>query len=143
MSTVEISKLKTMTLQQILDLLNTPEAAPDETVVDTELASSEGDDVSAVTVKIASISDSPEINFTVSDNNLLVLEALDHSPGTCSNSSIQLLGKKMYMNVCDDDGKPYIHLNIEVSGKFLNKVRFFVTDDSQQTNTIDSSILNA
>ncbi len=142
---IEISKLKGMTIQQIIDLLNQDssiEPQPsDGECLDGECDFPSTDEV--VAVKIASISDSPEINFSVSDVNFIVLDDLDYSPGACSNSSIQILGKKMYMNVCDDDGKPYITLNIEVNGKFLNKVKFFVSTDSESPNTIDRSILNA
>lgn len=141
--TIEISKLRDMTIQQILDLLKD---SPQSEKPVQRCESGECDFPSSeemVVVKIASISDSPEMNFNVADSNRIVIDDLDHAPGTCSNSSVQIFGKKMYMNVCDEDGKPYINLNIEVNGKFLNKVKFFVSTDSDQPNTIDRSIINA
>lgn len=141
--TIEISKLRDMTIQQILDLLKD---SPQSEKPAQGCESGECDFPSSeemVAVKIASISDSPEMNFNVADSNHIIIDNLDHEPGTCSNSSVQIFGKKMYMNVCDEDGKPYINLNIEVNGKFLNKVKFFVSTDSDQPNTIDRSIINA
>jgi len=140
-NTIELSKLKNMTIQQIIELLNgvdAPEEKPE--CADGECEFPSTDEV--VAVKITSISDSPEISFNVADSSRIVIDDLDYVPGTCSNSSIQIFGKKMYMNVCDDDGKPYINLNIEVNGKFLNKVKFFVSTDSNEPNTIDRSIIN-
>lgn len=105
-----------------------------ESVIDLTTESATTEDTLAPThkdVTINSLSDTPTIQFEVSDRNCIAVDDFEFIDGTCATQNVTLMGRTILMNICDDGDGATIKLDIEIDGKFLKQVPFKLNKDGK------------
>ena len=82
-----------------------------------------------VQVTIASLGKSPSVEFKVGQKNTIMVEDFDHLPGTCGTAKVNLLGRTIFTNVCEDEHGASIALDIMIENKLQRAVKFYLTKD--------------
>mgnify|MGYP000903183715 CR=1 FL=1 len=84
-----------------------------------------------IDVQIKSLYDSPSMKFKVGNDNILIVESLNHIPNTCSTSEVSIGDRKILTSICEDEaGIPYIELFVEHNGNYNKKKFSLYTKDS-------------
>ncbi len=87
-------------------------------------------------VGIATLSDTPVIKAALDESlteNVLHVEAYDSIPLSCSTGKVTVLGRSIYLNVCEAvEDNPVVHLNVTLNEKTYYNVPFTLkkTQDS-------------
>jgi hypothetical protein len=75
-------------------------------------------------VKIHSFYDSPRIDGSFNDENILFVEYVEGTRDFCGAGKVNLLGREIMTNLCESDGTAYVKLSIDINGKILENVQF-------------------
>lgn len=101
-----------------------------------------------INVNLKTLHDSPEVNALLSNANILFVDnykELNESNlcNTCITSTIDFLGRKLLMNICNEGEKNIVYLNINANNKDIYNIPFELKerDSSNSLLHIDKSIL--
>jgi hypothetical protein len=87
--------------------------------------------------KISSFFDSPIVQATFSDDNILFVESVEGSRDFCGAGKVNLLGREIMTNLCESDGTAYVKLSIDINDKIVENVLFKLQAATSETiNTI-------
>lgn len=79
------------------------------------------------TVKILSLSDSPEIKTKSDkklDENVLYVDDYTSIPNACSTGKVEFMGREIFTNICEDDSGSVIYLNLSLNEEVHHGVPF-------------------
>jgi hypothetical protein len=92
-----------------------------------------------VKVTFNSFSDKPELDFTLGESSMLLVNEFHHVPNTCSVTKVTLAGRELTVGVCEsNDGLPKTKFDVMIDGKLYGGKEFIlVTDAAKYKNTIN------
>lgn len=80
----------------------------------------------SVEVQLIALHDNPIIKAKVSENNILYVDELNINEDLCIPAVINILGRKVSINLCNQDGKTHANLSIALDNKPQYNVVFEV-----------------
>lgn len=80
----------------------------------------------SVDVQLISLYDNPTIKAKVSENNILYVDDLIINENSCMPAVVNMLGRKISIILCNQDGKTHASLNVALDSKPQYNVVFEV-----------------
>lgn len=101
-----------------------------------------------INLNLKTLHDSPEVNALLSNSNILFVDnykELNESNlcNTCITSTIDFLGRKLLMNICNEGEKNIVYMNITANNKDIYNIPFELKERNSSNSLlhIDRSIL--
>lgn len=83
------------------------------------------------------LTDNPQINYKISNENILYVEDCAMRPFSCGTISIKLFGHDLLLNgCCKDENDIKTSLNIKINENSIKNVDFSVKKDIKLANTL-------
>jgi hypothetical protein len=113
--------------------------------ISNEIKATKDDVKESYEAKITSLFDSPSVQVSFADENLLFVESVEGVRGFCGAGKVTLLGREIMTNLCESDGTAYVKLSIDINGKIVENVSFKLqaaTEETINTIRIRKDVLN-